>query len=485
MKTSLRFSWGWLCVLLLAAHAPLAAQNLNLAYGKRTEASSQENASMPASNATDGDNRTRWSSEFTDNQSLVVDLGSVQTIDRVRITWEAASGRNFLLQVSNDALNWATVQTVTGNAPIDRGGYFLNEYPGLNANGTSIGRYVRLLGTARNTAFGYSIFEFEVFTFTNSALSLAKGKVATASDSQAGFEAGFSCDDDDNSRWSTLNPTNQTLDIDLGQNASISRIYLNWELAYGVNFLLQASSDKVLWTTFATFTNNRAYYNELAVAASGRFVRLLAMDGGQNNGGFSTWEFKIYGTPAPLPVTLTSFGAAARGPGVALSWTTASEQNSAHFEVQRGTNGVQFASIGQLPAAGNSQTAKVYQYFDAAPARPVSYYRLKQVDLDGRTTYGPVAVVHLAGGASTLPLAFFPNPVADQATLQWDAATAGPGRWHLTNALGQLVREGAFESQPGSNSQLIDLRSCAAGSYVLSVEAAGQPLQRQLVQKVR
>lgn len=484
MKTHLRYFLGWLLLHLLAAHAPLQAQNLNLAYGKRTEASSQESANYSASNATDGDNRTRWSSEFTDNQNLVVDLGTVQTIDRIRLTWEVANGRDFLLQVSSDALTWTTVKAVTNNAPTDRNGYFLNEYPNLNVNGTSIGRYVRMLGSARNTSFGYSIFEFEVFSFSNFAASLARNKAATASNSQAGFDASLAFDGDDNSRWSTLNANNQTLEVDLGQNANISRIYINWELAYGVNFLLQASNDKVLWTTFATFNNNRAFYNEVAVAASGRFVRLLGIDGGQNGGGFSAFEFRIYGTPAPLPVTLASFGAAARGTGVALNWTTASELNSASFEVQRGTDGVQFKSIGTVLAAGNSQTVKAYQYFDAAPVRPTSYYRLKQVDLDGRETYGPVAVVRLTGTATLLPLTIYPNPVADQATLQWDAPTAGPGRWTLLSVTGQVVRQGAFESHQGANSQFIDLRSCAAGSYVLSVEAAGQPLQRQLVQKL-
>jgi len=485
MKTPLRYFWGWLLLSLLATNAPLCAQNLNLAYGKRTEASSQESANFLASYATDGDCRSRWSSEFSDSQNLVVDLGTVQTVDRIRITWEVANGRNFLLQVSSDALTWTTVQTVTGNTPTDRGGYFLNEYANLNANGTSIGRYVRLLGTARNTSFGYSIYEFEVFSFSNFAFSLAKNKAAVASDTQPGFDPGMAFDGDDNSRWSTLNGSNQTLEVDLGQNANISRIYVNWELAYGVNFLLQSSNDRALWTTFATFSGNRAVYNEMAVAASGRFVRLLGQDGGQNGGGFSTWEFRIYGTPAPLPVTLTSFGAAARGTGVALNWTTASEQNSASFEVQRGTDGVQFQSIGTVAAAGNSQSTKAYQYFDAAPARPISYYRLKQIDLDGRETYGPVAAVRLAGAATPLPLTLYPNPVADQATLQWDAPTAGPGRWTLLSTTGQVVRQGAFESHQGANSQFIDLRTCAAGSYILSVEAAGQPLQRQLVQKVQ
>lgn len=486
MKTNLPSLLAGLALSLLAASAPLRAQNLNLAYGKPTTASSVENSSYPASNATDGDHNTRWSSEFADNQFLVVDLGTVQTIDRVRLTWETAYGRDFVLQVSSDALSWTTVQNVTSNAPADRGGYFLNEYPNLNHNGTSIGRYVRLLGTARQTPYGYSVYEFEVFSFSNAAVSLAAGKAAAASSTEAAYAPGQAFDDNDNTRWSTLGTANEMLSVDLGQNASISRIYLNWEKAYGVDFLLQSSPDQAQWTTFATYANNQAYYNEQAVAASGRYVRMLGLRGGQNNGGFSIWELKVYGTPAPLPVSLASFSASPRGSGVAVSWTTASEQNNAGFEVQRSTDGVQFASIGKVAGAGTSQLAHAYRYLDAAPLRPRSYYRLKQLDLDGRSTYGPVVAVDLAGAlAPALALTIYPNPTADQATLQWSAAAAGAGRWQLATTTGQVVHQSSFVVQPGSNSQAIDLRQLPAGSYVLTVEADGQTLHRQLVQKVQ
>jgi hypothetical protein len=484
MKTNLPTFWGFSLLALLAASTSLHAQNLNLAYKKPTEASSVESSTYPATNATDGDHNTRWSSQFADGQYLVVDLGSVQTIDRVRLTWEAAYGRSFTLQVSSNAQDWTTVQNVVSNAPADRGGYFLNEYTGLNRNGTSIGRYVRLLGETRNTVYGFSVYEFEVFSFSNTAASLAQGKTSVASDTQAAFEASLAFDGDDNTRWSTLNKTNQTLDVDLGQNVSISRIYLNWEKAYGVDFQLLVSTDQVNWIPFASYSNNQAYYNEMAVAASGRYVRMLGINGGQNDGGFSIWELKIYGTPAPLPVSLTSFSASPRSTGVAVNWATASEQNNAGFEVQRSTNGVQFASIGKVAGAGTSQQTNTYSYLDTAPLRTKSYYRLKQIDLDGRFTYSPVVAVDLAGGAAPT-LSIYPNPIADQATAQWNAAAAGVGQWRLTTTTGQVVQKRSFTVQPGSNAQALDLRGVPAGSYVLTLEADGQTLRRQLVQKVQ
>lgn len=484
MQTKLPIFLGVLALLLASVSAPLRAQNLNLAYGKSATASSVESSGYPASNATDGNHNTRWSSEFSDAQNIVVDLGNVQTIDRIRLTWETAYGSSFVLQVSSNLMDWTTVQTVTNNTPTNRDDYFLNEYTNLNRNGTAIGRYVRLLASARNTSYGYSIYEFEVFGFSNAAASLANGKAGTASDTEGGFAPSLAFDGDDNTRWSTLTPTNQNLDVDLGQNVSISRIYLNWEKAYGVDFLLQVSPDQTTWTTFATYQNNQAYYNEQAVAASGRFVRMLGLNGGQNQGGFSIRELKLFGAPAPLPVSLTSFSASPRGSGVAVSWTTASEQNNAGFEVQRSADGVQFESIAKVAGAGNSVQVNTYRYLDAAPLRAKGYYRLKQIDFDGRQTYGPVAAVDLTGTA-TPALTIYPNPTADQTTVQWEAAAAGAGHWQLSSTTGQAVGQGSFAVQPGRNSHAIDLRHLPAGSYVLTVEANGQALRRQLVQKAQ
>lgn len=124
----------------------------NIALYKPTYASSVEDQSYPASNATDGSLTTRWSSAFSDPQSIYVDLGQRYDICNVGLHWEVALGQDFKIQVSDDASVWTDVATITGNVTYDN-------YIPLKASG----RYVRMYGTQRGTPYGYSLYEFEVY----------------------------------------------------------------------------------------------------------------------------------------------------------------------------------------------------------------------------------------------------------------------------------------------------------------------------------
>jgi len=125
----------------------------NLALGK-TAAASTTYSGLPASNATDGNTASRWSSQFSDSQWLSVDLGSVDAIHRVVLRWEAAYGRGYGLQVSDDASHWSEVySTTTGDGGVDD----------ITLSSPAPGRYVRMLGTQRATAYGYSLWELEVY----------------------------------------------------------------------------------------------------------------------------------------------------------------------------------------------------------------------------------------------------------------------------------------------------------------------------------
>ncbi len=118
-------------------------------------ASSLENASFPASAAVDGNTGTRWSSAFSDPQWLQVDLGASQSVCEVTLDWEAAYATAFQIQTSPDGTNWTTIYSTTTGT----GG---NQT--LAVSGT--GRYVRMNGTARATPYGYSLWEFGVYTTT-------------------------------------------------------------------------------------------------------------------------------------------------------------------------------------------------------------------------------------------------------------------------------------------------------------------------------
>nr|WP_232075960.1 discoidin domain-containing protein [Phytohabitans suffuscus] len=96
---------------------------------------------------------TRWASAFSDPQWIQVDLGATYSIDRVRLVWEAAYGSAYQIQTSANGSTWTTVRSITGG----NGGE--DDNTGLGASG----RYVRIYGTARGTAWGYSLFTFEVY----------------------------------------------------------------------------------------------------------------------------------------------------------------------------------------------------------------------------------------------------------------------------------------------------------------------------------
>ena len=116
----------------------------------------------------------------------------------------------------------------------------------------------------------------------------------------------------------------------------------------------------------------------------------------------------------PLPVTLVQFTATTSGPtAVVLAWATAGEGNSARFEVQRSADGKAFQRIGTVAAAGNSTSARTYNYLDTAAPAGTSYYRLRQVDRDGTAAYSPVRTV--ARGSAGLTVC--PNPAPGGAAL--------------------------------------------------------------------
>jgi glucose/arabinose dehydrogenase/cell division septation protein DedD len=149
----------------------------NLALNKPAFSSTNENAANGPQYAVDGNaTGTRWSSQFADPQWFYVDLGATYNINRVRIVFEAARGRDYQIFISNDVNNWGTpVKTVTGNTAL------VNDLTDV----TGSGRYVRFYGTARATVYGFSFFEFEVYGTSPLKLALQNTSVESASDELA------------------------------------------------------------------------------------------------------------------------------------------------------------------------------------------------------------------------------------------------------------------------------------------------------------
>jgi F5/8 type C domain/Beta-1,3-glucanase/Putative Ig domain len=184
----------------------------NLALHQPTTASSIQGPSWPASNATDGNLSTRWSSAFSDPQWLEVDLGSTQSICQVAIHWETAYAKAFQIQTSNDNSTWTTIySTTTGTGGTQT----------LNASGS--GRYIRMYGTVRATQYGYSIYEFQVYAATgiSNAVTVTNPGAQT---SKVGTAASLQIQASDSASGQTLTYSAAGLPAGLSVNSSTGLI---------------------------------------------------------------------------------------------------------------------------------------------------------------------------------------------------------------------------------------------------------------------
>lgn len=170
-------------------------------------------------------------------------------------------------------------------------------------------------------------------------------------------------------------------------------------------------------------------------------------------------------TPLTLPVELLFLEGMERNGRVDLTWATASEKNSSHFVVERSADAVDFLPIGQVKAGGNSQHRLDYGFTDDAPYGGVNYYRLRQVDLDGRWEYSNTVVVVFQGRAGEISV--WPNPVHDRFSLGLDVRGHGMVTVQLIDPLGRLLRE--QEIPVGAGPLEVDGQGLAQGTYLVRV----------------
>jgi hypothetical protein len=133
---------------------PPAVTGTNIAQGRPATASSFDpyNGNFTPGQATDGSYATRWASNWADDEWIQVDLGSVRSFSSIQLVWESAFGKGYRIETSNDGNAWSTLTTVTaGDGNVDT----------LNTAGSA--RYVRVHGTARGTAYGYSLYELGIY----------------------------------------------------------------------------------------------------------------------------------------------------------------------------------------------------------------------------------------------------------------------------------------------------------------------------------
>ena len=160
-----------------------------------------------------------------------------------------------------------------------------------------------------------------------------------------------------------------------------------------------------------------------------------------------------------IPVEMVSFSAKKMGNANKLLWQTATELNNMGFNIQRCNDGATFQNIGHVKGNGNSVALNSYEFMDETPSVGTNYYRLEQMDLNGKTTISKTVAVN-AGGKGSLKV--FPTLATDKLSIL--TSSDKEEVYEIVNLMGQTVLTGRLV-----NSTDITISQFAKGAYLLKV----------------
>ncbi len=214
--------------------------------------------------------------------------------------------------------------------------------------------------------------------------------------------------------------------------------------------------------------------------------RIVLRQGNASNAPTMVVDGARLGTPwstGYLPVTYKTFNVIQAPDANILRWTTASESNNSHFDIQRSADGKNFETIGKVKGHGNSMKVNAYQYSDNAylTAKTI-YYRLKQVDYDGKFELSKTISISntatKAGIAATLP-----NPFNDELSVTISSGSATTATIELMDMIGKLHHTAKEQLVAGSNIITINTTDMPDGIYFVRLNYNGETFTQKVIKK--
>lgn len=194
-----------------------------------------------------------------------------------------------------------------------------------------------------------------------------------------------------------------------------------------------------------------------------------------------TWGTSLLlaaGGPIPVPVRFTGFNAACSDNGTSIAWSTATEKNSSHFEVQKSADGSSWITIASVTSSSaNSNSAKSYRYTDKAGG--AAQYRVKQVDVDGTITY--TDIVRTACNSKAFFISLYPVPAKDKLTLVIGSDKAVRTTLHVLDNNGRVVMNVPVVISKGVNNLTLNISDLAQGQYYIRGSKDGVDVNERFV----
>ena len=190
-------------------------------------------------------------------------------------------------------------------------------------------------------------------------------------------------------------------------------------------------------------------------------------------------------TGGSLPVTLTSFTASLLADKkVKVAWSTSMEYNSKSFEIERSEDGANFRTVASKSASGNSTSKINYSINDdiADVASPVVYYRLKQIDVDGKTAFSKIVPVKLKKALGDFTVS--PNPFINNLNINivWDKNESTVVKVYNVNGA-EVISKTVMMTKGYNYVAIDDLAGVPSGSYIIQFITAGGRIFKQVVKQ--
>ncbi|MBC7863138.1 MAG: T9SS type A sorting domain-containing protein [Bacteroidia bacterium] len=220
---------------------------------------------------------------------------------------------------------------------------------------------------------------------------------------------------------------------DVGSDNGTLNIYFDFS-EYGASGAPGTAANYVLLARNST-ASNFSIVSGTSVSVSGDRIIFL-VDASNITTNFYYTVGTTNPTTSPLPIELLNFDAVVCERNVCLNWATATEHNNDFFTIDKSKNGTDFEFVSQTDAVGNSFSTSTYSSIDVSPYEGISYYRLKQTDVNGTYTYSNLVPAEFISAAHII---VYPNPNSGTMQVSYSLKAEEKGEFTIYDAVGKQV----------------------------------------------